>query len=163
MTTYSDMDKLRQETVINKEMQKVRSRVSSNLMSFEELEKGELEIVHLCQKNIYSEELVSLQKDGVVKRSSQLYRLNPILQSDIIRVGGRLEKAMMPEEVKHPVILAKDLHISDLILRQIHHDIGNCGRNYMLAKLRQRYWIPGASCAIRRILSKCVVCRRMEQ
>ncbi len=78
MTTYSDMDKLRQETVINKEMQKVRSRVSSNLMSFEELEKGELEIVRLCQKKRYSEELVSLQKDGVVKRSSQLYRLNPI-------------------------------------------------------------------------------------
>ncbi len=68
----------------------------------------------------------------------------------------------MPEEVKHPVILAKDLHISDLILRQIHHDIGHCGRNYMLEKLRQRYWIPGASCAIRRILSKCVVCRRLH-
>ncbi len=69
---------------------------------------------------------------------------------------------MMPEEVKHPVILAKDLHISDPILRQIHHDIGHCGRNYMLAKLRQRYWIPGASSAIRRILSKCVVCRRLH-
>ncbi len=41
MTAYSDMDKLRQGTVINKEMQKFRSRVSSNLLSFEELEKGE--------------------------------------------------------------------------------------------------------------------------
>ncbi len=98
----------------------------------------------------------------MVKRSSRLYRLNPILQSDIIRVGGCLDKVMMPEEVKHPVILAKDLHISDLILRQFHHDIGHCGRNYMLAKLRQRYWIPDASSAIRRILPKCVVSKRLH-
>ncbi len=32
----------------------------------------------------------------------------------------------------------------------------------MLAALRQRYWIPGASVAIRRILAKCVVCRRFH-
>lgn len=80
-------------------MQNFRSRVPSNLLSFEELEKAELEMIHLCQKKRYSEELVSLRKDGVVKRSSQLYRLNPVLQSDIIRVGGGLDKAMMPEEV----------------------------------------------------------------
>lgn len=162
MTVYSNLDKLQQETVINQEMQKIRSNVSSNLLSSEELERSELEIIHLCQKKRYSEELASLRKDGLVKRSSELFRLNPVLHSDIIRVGGRLDKAMMPEEVKHLVILAKDLHISDLILRQIHNDIGHCGRNYMLANLRQRYWIPGVSTAIRRILSKCVVCRRLH-
>lgn len=162
LMVYSDMDKLHQETVIEKEMQTFRSHVHSNLLSSDELEKAELEIIRLCQRKRYSEELVSLQKDGVVKRSSQLCKLNPVLHADIIRVGGRLDKAMMPEEVKHPVILDKDLHISDLILRQIHKDIGHCGRNYMLAKLRQKYWIPGAGSAIRRILSKCVVCRRMH-
>lgn len=135
--------------------------MSAKLLSSDELERAELDIIHLCQKKRYSEELASLQKDGLVKRNSELYRLNPVLHSDVIRVGGRLDKAMMPEEVKHPVILAKDLHISDLILQQIHHDIGHCGQNYMLANLRQRYWIPGARTAIRRILSKCVVCRRL--
>lgn len=32
----------------------------------------------------------------------------------------------------------------------------------MLASLRQQYWITGAAVAIRRILSKCVVCRRFH-
>ena len=32
----------------------------------------------------------------------------------------------------------------------------------VLSKLRQRYWIHSASVAIRRILSKCVVCRRLH-
>lgn len=44
----------------------------------------------------------------------------------------------MPEEVKDPVILAKDLHISDLILRHIHKEVGHGGHNHMLSTLRQK-------------------------
>ena len=32
----------------------------------------------------------------------------------------------------------------------------------MLSKLRQTYWIPGASVAIRKIVLKCIVCRRLH-
>ncbi len=121
-----------------------------------------MEIIRFCQKNKFAEELTSLRKEGVVKRNSPLYSLNPIFQSDIVKVGGRLDKALISEESKHPIILAKEWHISNLILRQIHEEVGHNGRNYMLAALRQRYWIPGASVAIRRILAKCVVCRRFH-
>lgn len=66
----------------------------------------------------------------------------------------------MPEESRQPVILHKDLGITTLILRDIHESLGHAGRNHVLAKLRSKYWIPGASSAIRRLLSKCQVCRR---
>lgn len=151
-----------QRMTINKEMQKFKSAVCKDLPSLEELDKAEMEIIRLSQRKRFSEELTSLRKNGVVKRNSPLYSLNPILQSDLIRVGGRLDKALIPEDSKHPIILAKDLHISNLILRQIHEEIGHGGRNFMLATLRQRYWIPGASAAIRSIVSKCVVCRRFS-
>ena len=39
------------------------------------------------------------------------------MDKDMLRVGGRLSRPAMPEEMKHPVILAKDFHIADLILR----------------------------------------------
>lgn len=68
----------------------------------------------------------------------------------------------MPAEAKHPIILAKDFHISDILLRHIHREVGHGGRNHMLAKLREKYWITGASTAIRRALSKCVICRRQN-
>lgn len=98
-----------------------------------------------------------------MKKSSHIFKLSPVLDDGVLRVGGRLGKSAMPEEKKHPVILAKDLHVSDLLLRHIHQAVGHGGRNYMLSELRQRYWIPGASTAIRRILSKCIVCRRLPQ
>lgn len=66
----------------------------------------------------------------------------------------------MPEESKQPAILDKDLHVAKLILREIHENLGHSGRNHVLSKLRSKYWIPGANSTIRRILSKCHVCRR---
>ncbi|KAI8513813.1 hypothetical protein Bbelb_081370 [Branchiostoma belcheri] len=34
------------------------------------------------------------------------------------------------------------------------------GRNYVTAKVRERYWIPQSSTLIRKIISRCVTCRR---
>ena len=68
----------------------------------------------------------------------------------------------MPEEIKHPVILSKDFHIADLILRHIHGEVGHGGRNHTLSRLCQKYWIPGATVLIRKILSQCVFCRRIN-
>lgn len=101
-----------------------------------------------------------LQRGQYVKKSSSLYKLNPVLHDGIIRVGGRLSRAIMPEESKQPAILHKGLHITTLIIREIHENLGHSGRNHVLSKLQPKYWIPGATSAIRRILSKCLLCRR---
>lgn len=82
------------------------------------------------------------------------------MDGEILRVGGRLSKAAMPTESKHPVILSKDLHISTLILRHIHQQLGHTGRNHMLSRLWQKYWIISANSAARKVISDCVVCRR---
>ncbi|KAK2920523.1 hypothetical protein Q8A73_000008 [Channa argus] len=50
----------------------------------------------------------------------------------------------------------------DLILQDIHEQIGHGGRNHVLSTLRQRYWIPNAISAIRKILSSCRTCRRLH-
>lgn len=79
-----------------------------------------------------------------------------------MRVGGRLSRAAMPEELKQPAILPKDHHVAVLLLRKIHEDTGHTGRNHVFSKLRQKYWIPSANAAIRKILSKCVTCHRLH-
>lgn len=66
----------------------------------------------------------------------------------------------MPEETKHPVILSKDQHVSSLILKSIHKQVGHGGRNQVLSRLRCKYWITSANAATRKILSKCGFCRR---
>jgi len=60
---------------------------------------------------------------------------DPILEDGVLRVGGRLSRAVMPEEMKHPIILAKDFHISDIILKCIHQEVGHGGGQLFAIKV----------------------------
>lgn len=131
-------------------------------LSVNDMSQAELEIIKFCQRKRFPEELSSLARGQPVKRSSHLHKLCPQLQGGVLRVGGRLSKMSMPEEQKHPIILVKDLHISELLVRHVHQKVGHGGRNHMLSKLREKYWIVGVSSAIRKVLSKCVRCRRLN-
>jgi len=151
-----------QEDGLTKDLCDFKNKLCSGYLSLEEIQEAEIEIIMFCQKKRFSEEFACLQKGESVKRNSHVYKLNPILEDGVLRVGGRLSKAAMPEESKHPAILARDLYISDLILQHIHREVGHGGRNHMLSRPRQRYWIPGVSGSIRKILARCVVCRRLH-
>ncbi|KAI0241412.1 hypothetical protein LSAT2_027954, partial [Lamellibrachia satsuma] len=51
--------------------------------------------------------------------------------------------------VKHPAILPKKAHVSQLIISHAHQEVEHSGRNYVLSLLRQRYWIIRANAAVR--------------
>lgn len=68
----------------------------------------------------------------------------------------------MPEESKHPIIMPKDLHPTTLLLWDVHERVGHLGRNYTLSRLRQKFWVPAANSAVRKLLSRCVTCRKVQ-
>ncbi len=108
-------------------------------------------------------EIASLESGKTqIRRDGTIYKLNPILEDGLFRAGGWLCKIAMPEDVKHPVILSKDQHISKLILKHIHKQIGHGGRSHILSKLRRKYWITHDTAAARRILSICVYFRQQK-
>lgn len=121
-----------------------------------------MEIIKFCQQRSFPEEIIALKMGSMVKRSSHLHKLSPVLQDGVLRVGGRLSRLAMPAQAKHPAILSKNHHVTQLIIRQIHKDTGYSGRNYTLSHLRQRYWVPSANAAILKVVAKCVVCRRLS-
>lgn len=162
--TLSELDQSAEqlEKELQVRMEEVRAQVPMCVLSVEDMVVAESDIIRFCQKIRFPEELANLKKGECVRKTSHLYKLNPILDGDLIRVGGRLSRAAMPVEAKHPVILAKDQHVSTLILRHVHQETGHGGRNHMLSHLRQKYWVPGACAAIRKVLTKCVICRRLS-
>lgn len=80
-----------------------------------------------------------------VEKSQQ----HPMLDDGIL--GERLRRTAIPEERKHPAILAKDHYVSTLILHHIHIETG---------QVQKRYWIINCNSAARKILSHCVTCRK---
>ena len=90
-------------------------------------------------------------------------KLNPVINDDIVRVGGRLEKSPLSEELKHPAILPSNHHITTLIVRYYHEREGHAGTNQTLAAIREAYWIVKGPSTVKRIIDQCVACRRRNQ
>ena len=158
-------DEEKRKKLANEKMRKLKTapmtKLGKNLtMTYEILQQAEDSIIRYVQQRHFPEEMAALHKDREVKKSSPLYKLDPILVDGILRVGGRLSRASIPEYTKHPIVLPKNTPISTIILQDIHQSVGHLGRNSMISKLRQKYWILCAATAARSIIAKCVICRR---
>lgn len=133
----------------------------SSVLTLDDLLGAEEAIVHYCQQQKFSEEISALLSEKMsVKRQSSIYRLDPFLENGLLRVGGRLSKAAMPEEVKHPLLLGNDQHISMLILKHVHESLGHSGRNHTISTVRKKFWITNSHALVRKIISGCGFCRR---
>jgi len=89
--------------------------------------------------------------------------LNPISVQEILRVRGRLNKSYIAFEVAHPIILPEDCHLTKLIISDCHEKLaGDLGVGSTLNQVYQRFWILNARVAVRRIVSKCVICNRIN-
>ncbi|XP_067655916.1 uncharacterized protein [Haliotis asinina] len=132
-------------------------------LTVEMLQNAENAVIGYIQRAHYSTEL-DMFRTGTqpVKKSSPLYRLDPILAKGLIRVAGRLQRAEISYESKHPVLIPKESPVARLILMDIHNSVGHLGKNSMLCALREKYWIPGAETLIKQFVSKCVVCRKYK-
>ena len=87
--------------------------------------------------------------------------LNPFIDDrEIIRVGGRIDKAIVSYEEKRPVLLPSDHRISLLITSHMpNHE--HPGVATMTAKTRRKYWILKAIKLSKAVKFKCVTCREM--
>lgn len=123
-------------------------------MTVDDLEKAGLKIITFCQRKRLPDEFFNCSRVRF-RVTDTFYKLGLQIEDGVLCVGGHLSRPAIPMEAKHPIILAKDLHISDLLLRHVHLEVGHCGHNHMLSRLRKKYWITGASAAIMRVLSPC--------
>lgn len=142
-------------------MVEVKATLGGQTISLEDLKKAENSIICYTQQQSFPEEMVALQMaSSDVRKTSCLNRRDPVLKEVILRAGGRLSRAAMPEVTKFAVILPKRNHASTLILHDIHEKNGHGSRNHILSELRKRYWIVKANSASRKIIGDCVVRRQ---
>ena len=109
------------------------------------------------------EAISAKQTKGALKRSSPLYKLDPMIgDDDLIRVGGRLVHAD-PYELCHPILMPNQGHITDMLIRYHHDLVQHQGRTCTLNAIRQAgVWIVSGRGALARIIAKCIICRRLR-
>ncbi|XP_022788132.1 uncharacterized protein LOC111328047 [Stylophora pistillata] len=133
-------------------------------ITLEEMENAEKATLKNVQQEAFPEEFNELNKfsgSKRVKRSSCLFKLDPILEDGLLRVGGRLARARFSYNAMHQLILAKKNHVSSLTIDYFHKLSGHLGR-HVLSMIRQKYWIIQGNSMVGRVLTSCYSCRRQE-
>ena len=129
-----------------------------------ESQQAEIALVIYVQRKHFSawlKKLNGIDKSKSVPNPHDLQRLNPFISNEVMRVGGRLSKASLPFEAKHPAILPRESFFTALIVKHCHSFlVGHQGLNATLSTLMQRYWITSPTSLVKRILNECLICRR---
>ena len=157
----------------SKERKHQDGSLRSVTLRVKDLQTAELFLIKAAQSKAFPEETEALatkshQENGIVgksvKRTSPIHRLKPIVDNDgVLRVGGRLHQTDLPYDVKHPVLLPKKAHLTDLVIRHFHQRTGHQGRARTHAEIRSSgYWIVNGSSLIGHHISKCVTCRKLR-
>lgn len=160
-----------QRSIKQKKSEKIS--IKDGPLMVEELRSAEYELIRMTQAHYFGEyfqgdELkVSESTTPTQNRTcgtKGLSNLDPFVDPvGILRVGGRLSRAPMDDLVKHPVILPRDAHISQLIVQDCHERVHHQGRSATIGELRSLgYWIVGATVVVKRLIYHCITCRRLR-
>ncbi|XP_048576716.1 uncharacterized protein LOC116603307 [Nematostella vectensis] len=141
----------------------------------EELDQALRVIIRTTQREAFSAELKGANTDPEnpretkknakkALRGSPLYRLDPFLDSDgILRVGGRLRRTEMNYEQKHPVLLPRKHHVSQLVALHHHVKVHHQGRLITSGATRQAgFWLIGGHATVTKAIKDCVTCKKLR-
>ena len=123
-------------------------------LSVAELRAAETALVTYVQTKTLSKEPT---------KANSLRKLSPIQTEDgVWCVGGRLGKADLHFQMKHPWILPANHHITDLVIQHCHILAGHSGVERVLAETRRGFWIVKGRTTVKRVLSKCITCKKLK-
>ena len=83
-------------------------------------------------------------------------------ESGIWRCGGRLENAGLSKGETHPILLHSSHHFTTLVVRHSHEKVFHGGVKETLTELRSRFWIIKGRYFVRKLLHKCVMCKKID-
>lgn len=117
--------------------------------------------IRRAQLECFSKEKAALEKKENVPDKSKLIALRPLLDKNgIMRVGGRLSKATVNYEMKHPAIIPKGSRLAWLLMDIAHRRNHHGGIQLMTQHIRRDYWIPQLRDELKKFTRKCLECVR---
>jgi hypothetical protein len=112
--------------------------------------------VAAVQESVFVEEWGAL-KDGKILTQGKLAQLRVYFDKDdrLLKVGGRLQNADLPEKTIHPIVLpAGNKHGENFIL-SLHRLYSHPGPEILLYLLRTCYWLLKGRREIKQVIRHC--------
>ena len=131
-----------------------------------ELDTAENFVIGKIQSEQFGKELLFL--DGARTPSS---RKPPLLVSQfnlfvdehgILRARSRIKNANVESGCIEPILLPSRHYYSDLVIQEYHTKVFHNGVRDTLNAIRQRYWVLRGRESVKKLVRRCVICRKLE-
>ena len=116
--------------------------------------------------------VMSIQRHMFVEEYRQLVAGRPVThrgqftlflnEKELICCKGHLGQANLPPNVKYPVLLPTKHHFTNLLILDRHKKVHHNGIAETLASIRDNYWICQGREAVKKVIRRCITCRRFE-
>ena len=136
---------------------------SMSMITVHDLNEAETSLVKFVQRSDFKGECDALSNGKPIQKASSIHKLDAFVEDGLLRVGGRLSKSDLPHCTKHPVLLPKGNHVTELVIRDAHERMGHAGRSHTLSEVRARYWIIRGNASVRKVINSCYMCRRYRK
>jgi hypothetical protein len=119
-------------------------------LTVEELQTAKIRLIRNVQRVEFPNEVACLKlkpksshgNRPIVNKSSRLSTLSPfVAEYGLVRVGGRLNRAKISFDAKHPVVIPSKHHLVDLLIRHYHKKEGHSRVRSVLTAIQREYWI----------------------
>ena len=135
----------------------------NGLLSVHEIRAATILWIRAVQEEAYLPELSAARNDSAIPRSSKLLMIRPIMVNGVLRVGGRLDRAVnLSYDARHQFILPKNHRFSLLLVADAHVRFGHTNLSTTMAQVRQSYWIPQLRSLVKKVLKSCLSCERLN-
>jgi len=83
-------------------------------------------------------------------------------EQQVLKCKGRIGNASLAATEKHPILLPTKHPFVKLLVMEVHSRVKHGGVNTTLVATRERYWILKGTQLVKRIVQRCVICKRIE-
>ncbi len=118
-----------------------------------EVYDAEIEMIKLIQQQVFTQESEFIEGLRVARHPE--HRLYYVKTKILNRedTGNFKQPLLLPHS--HPVV--------DQIIEEEHKKHGHAGAQFTIGKLREKFWIIKTRKAVRKVIKKCVTCRRFNE
>ena len=142
-----------------------QSEIKLEIIDFLKLESEAYKLLIITHQKVEYGEVVSYfkAKNKIIQRKVPeiVDRFNIFMDKDgILKVKAKFKRWYCKE--KFPILLSKDSYITELIVSEYHKQVFHGGIYNVLAEFRKSYYVPHCFSVIKRVLKKCIICKRVN-
>ena len=152
-------ERLFESVEINREPSpEIHRSCKQKLISLREIQIAEMEIIRSVQSRYFGKEIALLSKQKELDVYGRIFELDPCIDAQgVLRVGGRIQKPLVQEEIQDPMLLPKGCRITNLIVSWCHNQCSHAGRGIATNQVRMfGFWVIGVNIVVRSMISKFV-------